>query len=59
MVLDGMNKLRLFFLADRVNHSSYKAAYWEKLTQHPTFSMIDTLFQEGSLSLSDYAKNSL
>jgi hypothetical protein len=54
MMLDGMNRLRLFFLADRLHYSSYKKTYWEKLIQHPAFPAINAVFQEGEFTLARF-----
>lgn len=55
-ILDGMNKLRLFFLADQLNELSQKELYWKALTEHPAFLEIDPIFHEGAVSLANYQK---
>jgi hypothetical protein len=53
-ILDGMNKLRLCFLADRLKDSLNKKAYWQLLSHHPSFPIIESVFHEGKLTLVDY-----
>lgn len=52
--LDAMNTLRLVFLAARLGDSAQKAHFVSKLQQHPAYPTLQPLFQEGTLSLSDY-----
>jgi len=56
--LTAMNLLRLLFLADSLGYENDKQIFWEKLEKHPHFAVIDSIFQEGSLSLNDYFRAS-
>jgi hypothetical protein len=53
-ILEAMNLLRLLFLAERLGDTTQKNIFWKKLEHHPAYLCIQPLFQEGSLSLSDY-----
>jgi len=52
--LYAMNLLRLVFLADTIGDDTIKKQAWEKLQHLPNYSKIESLFQEGKLTLQDY-----
>lgn len=54
--LDAMNTLRLFFLAEQLEDETQKKSSWEKLRSHSCYLSLQSVFQEGVLSLSDYSR---
>lgn len=54
LILDGMNKLRLCFLAEKLQATEDTKTYWKALSHHPAFPEIKSIFQEGDLTLADY-----
>ena len=52
--LDAMNTLRLLFLARQLGDVACERIYWSKLTMHPAYCAITSLFQVGNTSLADY-----
>lgn len=54
--LHALNLLRLVFLADELHNDELKTEYWTTLQSHAAFSEIESLFQEGSLTLKDFVE---
>ncbi len=52
--LDAMNTLRLLFLAHQLGDTTRTQIYWTKLSQHPAYASIASVFQAGNVSLTDY-----
>ncbi len=57
--LDAMNTLRLLFLARQLGDVAHEKTYWAKLTAHPAYGSITSVFQVGTLSLTNYFTPSL
>ncbi len=52
-ILEGMNTLRIFFLADQMGNPTEKKRAWDKFVKLPSYPTITALFHEGDLSLQE------
>lgn len=52
--LEAMNTLRLLFLARQLGDVAHERAYWSKLTAHPAYDSLTSVFQVGNISLTDF-----
>lgn len=52
--LDAMNTLRILFLAHELGEAAQQQTSWIKLSQHPAYASIASVFQAGNVSLTDY-----
>jgi hypothetical protein len=55
--LRTMNRLRLLLLADQLGDQAQKSIYWKELERDPAYPTIQSLFQEGCLTLKDYIES--
>jgi hypothetical protein len=52
--LEAVNTLRLLFLAREIGNTEGQHRFWTKLSQHPSYSTLLSIFQTENLSLSDF-----
>lgn len=52
--LQGMNLIRIIFLADATKQQDLKEKAWAEFKKHPSFDKLAPLFQEGSLGLAEF-----